>query len=379
MASLGAAHETSSSARAADRARLAKLDAKIDALKSLLRAADIQWKRVKARLDAYKYPVFTLPNEIVSEIFSHVLPVYPGCPPAVSPTLLSSVCRKWREIALSTPNLWRAISITIPMDSHIFESKWRLLETWLARSRKSPLSINLADDRHAEALDSEIAPFIQAILPHCNRWEYLSLLVADPDVFSLIQGDMPLLRHLQIGVTPSMTHSNVDPVVLFQRAPQLQTVTLLSSLPPEIILPWAQLTWLQARNADLHMCSRILEHTPNLIYCKLQFGGFNIGWGQRHLPCLETLILEEVRAAGPQSTGLIASLTLPALRKLHVPRKFFLPDPVDTLAAFIARSGSNLEELYIICPYYEYVRMEDYRKIFPSIPTLKVTKTTIQS
>ncbi|KAJ7498026.1 hypothetical protein B0H11DRAFT_1627029, partial [Mycena galericulata] len=127
---------------AADRARLAELDAEIDALKSLLRTADIQRKRVKARLDAYKYPVFTLPNEIVSEIFTRVLPVYPRCP-AVLPTLLSSVCRKWREIALSTPNLWRAICITMPMYSQIFESKWRLLETWLARSRKSPLSISL--------------------------------------------------------------------------------------------------------------------------------------------------------------------------------------------------------------------------------------------
>ncbi|KAJ7493172.1 hypothetical protein B0H11DRAFT_951179 [Mycena galericulata] len=370
--SLSAAHETSSSARAADRARLAKLDAEIDALEILLRTVHTQRKRVKARLDSYKYPVFTLPNEIVSEIFTRVLPVYPLCPPAISPTLLSSVCRKWRDVALSTPTLWRAISIRIPVHPHI--SKLPLLETWLARSQSCPLSISLADNRYAEASDSEMAPFIQAILPHCNRWEYLSLLVADPDAFSQIQGDMPLLRHLQIGVTPFMTHTvtNVDPVVLFQDAAQLQTVTLLSSLPPEITLPWAQLTRLVAQTADPDMCSRVLEHAPNLIYCKVQLRGYHwqIGWVQRHLAYLEILILEDVGSTGHQLNGLIESLTLPALRKLHVPRKFLLPDSAGALEAFIARSGCKLEELYIIGPHD--MSAEDYREIFPSIPTLEM-------
>ncbi|KAJ7498030.1 hypothetical protein B0H11DRAFT_2382830 [Mycena galericulata] len=362
MASLGAAHETSSSARAADRALLAKLDAEIDALQLLLRTVHTQRERVKARLDAYKYPVFTLPNEIVSEIFTRVLPVYPRCPPAVTPTLLSSVCRKWRDIALSTPTLWRAISIRIPMYPHI--SKLPLLETWLSRSRYCPLSISLADNWYAEASDSKMAPFVQAILPQCNRWEYLSLLVADLDVFSLIQGNMPLLRHLQIGVTPFMTHTNVGPVVLFQHAAQLQTVTLLSSLPPEITLPWARLTRLVAQNADPDMCSRILEHAPNLIYCKLQFRGSKIEWAQRHLAYLETLIIEDVIDASYRFRGLIDSLTpCPTQTSL-------IPGFAGAFEAFIARSGCKLEELYIIGPH-DVSASEEYRKIFSSIPALE--------
>ncbi|KAJ7498019.1 hypothetical protein B0H11DRAFT_830070 [Mycena galericulata] len=358
---------------AADHARLAELDAEIDALERRLRTAHRQRKLVKARLKAYKYPVLTLPNEIVFSIFTRVLPVYPRCPPAISPTLLSSVCRKWREIALSTPTLWRAISISISMYPHInIESRLPLLEAWLARSQSRPLSISLADNWYAEASDSEMAPFIQAILPHCNRWEYLSLLVADPDAFSPIHGDMPLLRHLRIGVTPgTMTNTNLDPVVLFQQAPRLQTVTLLTSLPPEITLPWAQLTRLMAQDADPDMCSRFLEHAPNLIYCTLQLHGSRIEWAQRHLARLETLILEDVSAAGHQLRGLLESLTLPSLRKLHIPRKFLLPDSVVALETFIARSGCKLEELYIISPHDD-VSTEFYRKIFPSIPTLEV-------
>ncbi|KAJ7187330.1 hypothetical protein C8R46DRAFT_1059491 [Mycena filopes] len=66
--------------------------------------------------DPIPYPVLTLPNEIVSEIFIRVLPPYPECPPwkgSLSPSLLTQICRKWREIALSTPELWRAMAFIL--------------------------------------------------------------------------------------------------------------------------------------------------------------------------------------------------------------------------------------------------------------------------
>ncbi|KAJ7734773.1 hypothetical protein DFH07DRAFT_119987 [Mycena maculata] len=56
-------------------------------------------------------PVLDLPTGIVCEILVHFLPVYPDRPPALgpySPTVLCKICHTWREIALSTPVLWRA-------------------------------------------------------------------------------------------------------------------------------------------------------------------------------------------------------------------------------------------------------------------------------
>jgi hypothetical protein len=49
------------------------------------------------RLDSYTYPVLTLPNEIVGEIFVHVLPAYPLCPPLTgpdSPNSLAQICHE---------------------------------------------------------------------------------------------------------------------------------------------------------------------------------------------------------------------------------------------------------------------------------------------
>ncbi|KAJ7704514.1 hypothetical protein B0H17DRAFT_1126834 [Mycena rosella] len=89
--------------RAADRARVERIEAQIQELQHALGALQQEKDLLQDRLGAYTYPVLTLPNEMVSEIFLHFLPT---CPPIISlhsPSLLGRICRKWRDIALSTP------------------------------------------------------------------------------------------------------------------------------------------------------------------------------------------------------------------------------------------------------------------------------------
>ncbi|KAF8217141.1 hypothetical protein K438DRAFT_1496969, partial [Mycena galopus ATCC 62051] len=58
-------------------------------------------------------PIFTIPVEIISEIFLHCLPA-PSLPAAdavhpsttLAPLLLGQICRMWREIAYHNPRLW---------------------------------------------------------------------------------------------------------------------------------------------------------------------------------------------------------------------------------------------------------------------------------
>lgn len=99
------------------------------------------------------YPVLTLPDDIVSEIFHHFLPVYPLRPPPYGtdcPTNLTSICRLWRDIALLTPSLWRAIQIEIYVDNstativkrRLLAYILHLFETWMARPKGCLLSIH---------------------------------------------------------------------------------------------------------------------------------------------------------------------------------------------------------------------------------------------
>ncbi|KAJ7901096.1 hypothetical protein B0H14DRAFT_2249812, partial [Mycena olivaceomarginata] len=85
-----------------------------------------------------------LPQEIVSEIFVAFLPAYPDFLPIFglrSPLLLCRICRQWQAIAIATPELWRAIRISVSHESGKAAAQLELLKTWLSRSGSCPLSI----------------------------------------------------------------------------------------------------------------------------------------------------------------------------------------------------------------------------------------------
>ncbi|KAJ7772520.1 hypothetical protein B0H14DRAFT_2966341 [Mycena olivaceomarginata] len=84
-------------ARAADRGRIADIEAQILELERTLSSLYEEKNSLRDRLATYTYPVLTLPNEIVS-IFLHFLPNFPEHPP---------------PIAFATPPLWSVISLSL--------------------------------------------------------------------------------------------------------------------------------------------------------------------------------------------------------------------------------------------------------------------------
>ncbi|KAK1219773.1 hypothetical protein PQX77_017498 [Marasmius sp. AFHP31] len=75
-----------------------------------------------------------------------------------SPLLLTTVCRSWREIALSTPNLWTSIHVNLPIDCSnspdldavsLLHKRKEGLKLWLDRSGTSlPISVSLAAETY---------------------------------------------------------------------------------------------------------------------------------------------------------------------------------------------------------------------------------------
>ncbi|KAJ7906196.1 hypothetical protein B0H13DRAFT_2662920 [Mycena leptocephala] len=313
----------------------------------------------QARLDAYAYPVLTLPNEIVSEIFICFLPDYPLCPPVLgllSPNLLTHICRLWRQIALTTPALWRAISLYyLHCD---FESHIHMLRSWLDRSGNCPLSITM-DDYDAISHNA----FLEAILPHRARWEYVQLVIMRGDLL-VIEGPMPLVRSLDIKVYEGNTP--VSSVAL--EAPRLRTATLWDFDYPPCLLPWSHLTSLTLVAKEPYECAYVLEHSANLVYCELILyneddstqAGVDIT-----LPRLEDLVLWKWLGIQSWLTGYLETFVAPALRRLQVPDEFLGPDPIHALNSFVSKSGCKLEEVLITG---SRARPKDsYRRAFPSI------------
>ncbi|KAJ6492708.1 hypothetical protein C8R47DRAFT_1119552 [Mycena vitilis] len=340
-----------------DRTGVAETRSKILNLEDSLAWMYLEKALAKERLDSYKYPVLTLPTELVSEIFIHSLPLYPLCPPLLgfnSPTILLQICRQWREIALTTPALWRAIQLS---DPHIaFKHQWRIADAWLVRSGCCPLSMHVNEEQ-----------LFPALLPCRARLEHLKLIITDPVNLSPLHGPMPLLRQLDLSLGWHLG------AFTFDNVPLLHSVTMDYGALRVVRLPWAQLTSLTLNHVDREQCGRVLQQTSCLVHCKLVFRNL---WSRGSvetdiaLPCLKSLVLYAVEEVdGWQGAAFFGTLITPSLLSLDIAEVFLGQIPTKMLASFIERSGCQLEEVSIYFPIRTRARLEmDFRAAFPSIP-----------
>ncbi|KAJ7768605.1 hypothetical protein DFH07DRAFT_299738 [Mycena maculata] len=245
-------------ALAADRARIADIDIRVPEMEHALRTLREERDILRNRLDVYTYPVLTLPNEIVSQIFIQFLPVCPKCPPIFglhSPNLLAHICGKWREIALSVPALWRGFAVplahAVPMARTL-----TLFDKFVKRSGSFPLSMELAQG--SSSLDG-INPLLgpASAHDHRGRWEHLNLKI--PNFYLIpIHGPLPLLRSLHLAMLPRTGSLPLAPLLT-----NVSLITHFNNFSPTI-LPWSQLTSLAAWPA-LQLVFRTSQpayHTP---------------------------------------------------------------------------------------------------------------------
>jgi len=353
-----------SCARTADRARIADIEAEIQKLKRTIRAFRTEQEVIQARLNLYKYPVATLPNEIVSEIFIHFLPVYPVCPKSqgiLSPTVLTHISRKWREIALTTPTLWRALSFDWSSDD-ASEAQVRISEAWISRSGCCPLSIQMNDDISMGEVPE--AKLLEAILPHRARWEHMTLVLSLSRLLE-IAGPMPQLRELEIRIP----HNARSIPFALQDVPRLRAVTLWDFTYPPGFLPWYQLTSLTLVAKEPDECTPILAQTVNLVHCKLVISGeAGDDLPDIRLPFLESLSLVYFIIDEPPSTRYLSTFIVPALRRLQIPEEFidFGIDAFETFSSFISKSGCELREVCLTGAISRRVQIRLTTK-FPSI------------
>ncbi|KAF8153584.1 hypothetical protein K438DRAFT_1778169 [Mycena galopus ATCC 62051] len=371
---------------AADRARLVVLEAQISDLErsttaqmqDLKRSIAVQIQDIKrplsalqgeqalvqARLDAYKYPVLTLPNEITSEIFIHFIPDYPRPPPLVgiySPTHLTHICRKWREVAHTTPALWRAIwfrNRDIP-----YERENHISDAWLQRCGSGLLSIKIQNDKGGVIRPDEIS----VILAQRARWEHLRL-----DLFVLsfraINGPMPLLRCLELELTGV---SFPESALASHDVPRLREVVLNGRDATHIALPWAQLTSLSIVGAIPSKYLPILQQAAALVHCRLlddtgpiseyDYPGFDMTF-----PCLESLEFKNFNGQRPTiATGFLDAFIVPVLRRLRVKEDCLGPDPIEYLTSFMSKTNCTLAKLHITGE--RTLPVDAYFLAFPSI------------
>ncbi|KAJ6524264.1 hypothetical protein DFH09DRAFT_1046912 [Mycena vulgaris] len=365
-ARVGGVADSIESSRAEARARIPALDSEISDLERSLSSRRHEREALQHQLDSYTYPVLTLPYEIISEIFTHFIPVYPTSPPLVgllSPFTLGQICHAWREIAVSTPSLWRAIGLEIGgMDQ---ATQLQVLENFLDRSKMSSLSITLEYEESDEA-DLAIQPILAALSAHSHRWEEMDLSLPFSDIVSLSSQRTPYLRTLTVGPSDDLDRTN--PIMLFDQAPNLTTVKLRPDFDPFFLgLPWSQITTLNGMCHFEEEMLEILRLAVNLVHCSAALidsaDGANMPIAP-HMHLQDLTFTPALPSDPPIEMRIFNQLTLPKLRRLQIVESWFGPNPRAAIAAWILRCGCDLEQLHIIHSKESELY---YRKALPSV------------
>lgn len=207
-------------------------------------------------------PIQSLPVELLSKIFELCLPE----PSKIdchymldAPLLLAQINRRWRYVALSTPKLWTTIKMPFGMGDSAHEAS--LMQTWVKRSGQLPLSLTV--QRRWE--ESDCDPVLNAIIPHSERWNFVSFTQVFQGKFATlapVRGRLPMLESLEI------LESETDDYLfrIFELAPRLTTMRSLR-LPPPSWRPWHQLTTWKGVKMSVRECVVVLRYAPNLVSC----------------------------------------------------------------------------------------------------------------
>ena len=285
---------------------------------------------------------------ILEKIFLHFVNSKRGTLSHTPPWVLGQVCRRWRAIALATPDLWAHLpSILLgTLTKHDVDRIFTCLSELLRRCSGIPITFFLRN----EITDPMDYPIIDLLVAHCGQWEDVSLEVSGITIrrFFKTEGQLNSLHSLEFSL-----RGRGEPIVkLFESAPRLQTVRVNDLVSPGMLrLPWMQLTSYEDRTAFGDGVSKAFQSDINLQHLKFSPSRDEeldflpqIQWKPLVMPHLTTLTIEFWAKRYKMQT-LFDSLTLPALHTLVL--KFSKHDIVMgvELVNMISRSLCDLKHL----------------------------------
>lgn len=301
-------------------------------------------------------PIMLLPPEVVSLVFAwacrltedSIEPWFNG------PMELSSVCRRWREIARSSPAVWASISIRLPVGPHAPDSP-NVLRKWIDLAGQLPLSIRVIcrATRKSLTLTYTMHRILQVLSEFSHRWLDVSLELPK-ELMELVCGNRSghsTIQVLSLKAFPgddSRRSRDVGCQFAIQKVlPNPKKVFLQSMVMDSVKINWHHLTDFTASRFRVIECLKLFRQCPLLESCSIT----NILKSQREISnTFEGSNLKRLCLKGEACQDVLNAVTLPSLEKLE-----FKP-PIDAknleaatgiLFRFLARSESPLRDLKI--------------------------------
>ena len=288
---------------------------------------------------------------------------------------LGAVCRKWRQLAWATPDLWDTLYLRISpsMKRSLAESLPGLLREWLSRSGMRPLTVFFRYYGCSEESDSYDSPdesilesaadlVIEVINLYSGRWRNLHLHVAADIPGRLcgsIQPNQLLFLELEINGERLPTQKFI------MKSKPFPTQLLLTNFPPTMIdIGWENITHAMLYNLSANQCLEVLQRTPVLEHCLAE------PWPDDDTVNPGTTILHrELRSLNCSYSGtrFLEAINVPSLEE-WVHNTEGDPLPVTAMVSLLKRSGCYLKILnlqHILAP------PDDLSILFQTMPSLE--------
>ncbi|KAJ7032062.1 hypothetical protein C8F04DRAFT_1109087 [Mycena alexandri] len=330
-------------------------------------------------------PARMLPPEILVRIFRWCDPsrdgVYTnGFLIKETPWLLTHVSSLWRNVAISTPILWRHLSVKFNARNSLAEKQYNNVEgtfhltnLFLKRSVQCPLEVYISGD-----LTTAVWPVLERIMTSCERWEALTVFADGPLIQSLvpIKGRLPNLGTLEVTRGDADEESPNTTVDLFSLVPALYEGTFRYDPAFVLLLPWNQLTTLKTGYSEIGPILDTLRQLTNLMYLTLDRFADDTPMEEfppAYLPRLRELELTIESGEEGHHGALLDCLVLPSLDCLSIDCEDLAVAP--HLTALLGRSNCPLDSITLTLLDELDARLAGVLVLTPHLTVLEVTGT----
>ncbi|KAF9475044.1 hypothetical protein BDN70DRAFT_283519 [Pholiota conissans] len=313
------------------------------------------------------------------------------------PLTISAVCRKWRTVAHSTPQLWRNVALFFKTPNHSYEEfsitpiyeaarpSPSVVQEWIERAGTLPLAINLCVARryNYDPPDHRTALMLVKIFSrYSSRWSRVKYWGPAPFITCLLspdQRELPQLRWLHI------TNTNLDNEIInswFRYSPSTNIQPLqLKFLAVQMISPdimnfdWSHLTELELRLPRIGECFEALRRATRLVKCKFE-GSRSSRFLHPHPLPTKPIVLNELQSLNINSVHyrqILEHLVCPSLEEISLVDVENSLEPVDLrlLIKFVRISGCSLQILSIFHLYGAQVPEDFTTMLCAAFPTLR--------
>jgi hypothetical protein len=336
--------------------------------------------------------IHKLPPEIGSHIFylciptSHIAVIKSNYNKEALPQALRlrAVCRKWRELAWATPNLWETLLIRVmrPSASHtLVRSLPGLISEWLDRSGVLPLTIlffqfdreGFDNDKEKEEYDEAISRIIEVMNLHSGRWRNLYLDTdEDADIIERLSGSMHPTQLLRLELVVYGERSPTQNFMMKSTGKPFPThLTLHNFSPTSIDIGWDNITHATLSSLNANECVEVLRRAPAVDH--LNASGFISRSDDPPVNDNALTVHPRIRSLdlSDETAKFLNMIKTPALEEwTHFPKDRL---PVDAMVSLITRSGCCLKILNL---KHISARSQDLPTLFRAMPSLERLQIT---